>query len=78
MPCVARFPTLYYNNDGRLYDKLDLISDMIIEILQFDMLWIKIASNRAHLGLGGNHSNLVDDEGLRRRTRGMDVTKHQG
>ena len=42
------------------------------------MSGIKISSKRAYLGLGGNHSNLVEDEGLRRRPSSMEVTKHQG
>ena len=78
MPCGARFPTLYDNNDGIFYDKLELIVDLIAYIQKPDMSGIKISSNRAHLGLGGNHSNLVEDEGLRRRPSVMEVTKHQG
>ena len=74
MPCGARFFALYDNSDGRFYDKSNLIADL----QQLDMLGLKIASKRAHLGLGGNHSNWVEDEGLRRRPSGMEVTKHQG
>ena len=64
MPRGARFPALYDNNDGRFYDKSDLIADLS----QSDMSGLKIASKRAHLGLGGSHSNLEEDEGMRRRT----------
>ena len=62
------------NNDGRLYDKSDLIENLS----QHDMLGIKIASNRAHLGFGGSNFDLEEDEGLTRRTSVMEVTKHQG
>ena len=78
MPCGARFPALYDNNDGRFYDKSDLIIDLIADLWQSDMSGVKIASKRAHLGLGGNNSNLEEDDGLRRRTSVMEVTKHQG
>ena len=64
----------YDSNDGRFYDKSDLITD----ILQSDMSGLKISSNRVHLGFGGNNSDLEEDEGLRRRTSVMEVTKHQG
>ena len=39
-----------------------------------DMTGLKIATKRSR----GNHSNLVEDEGLRRRPSSMEVTKHQG
>ena len=42
------------------------------------MSGLKIASKREHLGFGGNNSDLEEDEGLRRRPSGMEVTKHQG
>ena len=64
----------YDNNDGRFYDKSDLIADLS----QSDMPGLKISSKRAHLKLGGNHSKLEEDKGLRRRPSGMEVTKHQG
>ena len=78
MPCGARFLALYGNNDERLYDKSDLIEKMITKLSKPDMSGIKISSNRVHLGLGGIHLNLEEDEGLRRRPSGMEVTKHQG
>ena len=65
----------YDNNDGIFYDKLDLISDIL---LKYDMSWIKIASNRVHFGFGGSNLYLEEDEGLRRRESVMEVTKHQG
>ena len=69
---------IYDNNDGRFYDKSDLIDDLILYLQKYDMLGIKISSKRAHLGLGGSHSNLEEDEGLRRRPSDTEVTKHQG
>ena len=42
------------------------------------MSGIKIASNKEHFGFGGINSELKEDEGLRRRTSVMEVTKHQG
>ena len=74
MPCEARFPVFYDNNDGILYEK----SDMIVELLKYDMSGQEISPKRSHLGFGVNHSNLEEDEGLRRRTSVMEVTKHQG
>ena len=73
MPCGARFRALYDNNDGRFFDKTDPIADLIA-----DMTGLKIATNRLNFGVRGNHSNLVEDEELRRRPSGMEVTKHQG
>ena len=65
---------LYDNNDGSLYDK----SDLIEELRKHDMLIIKISSKRVQLGIGGSHSNWVEDEGFRRRPSGMKVTKRRG
>ena len=45
---------------------------------KYDMTKLKIATKRSNLGIRGNHLNLVEDEGLRRRPSGMEVTKHQG
>ena len=53
MPLGERFPAFYDINDGRFYDK----SDLIIDLLQSDMSGLKIASNRVDLRFGGNHSN---------------------
>ena len=50
----------------------------MVDLLKPDMSRLKIGSKRAHLGLGGNHSNWVEDEGLRRRPSGMKVTENQG
>ena len=78
MPLGERFPAFYDNNDGRFYDKSDLIANLIADLLQPDMSWLKIVSKRVHLGIGGSYSNLEEDEGLGRRTSVMEVTKHQG
>ena len=59
MPCGARFPAFYDNNDERFYEKSNLIADL----LKSDILGLKISSKRVHLGLGGSHSNLEEDEG---------------
>ena len=59
----------YHNNDGILYEKSDLIAYMS---------GIKVSSKRVHLGFGSNNSNLEEDEGMRKRTSVMEVTKHQG
>ena len=72
MPFGARFSMFYDNNDGRFYDK----SNLIVDLWQSDMSGL--ASKRVHLGFGGSNSNLEEDEGLRRRTSVMEVTKHQG
>ena len=78
MPLGERFPVFYDNNDGRFYDKSDLIVELIVDLLQYDMLGIKIYSKRYHFGFGGSNPNLDEDEGLRRRTNVMEVTRHQG
>ena len=67
---------LYDNNDGRFYEKLELIADLIADLSQSDKLGLKIASKWDHLGIGGNNLNLEEDEGLRRRTSVSKVTKH--
>ena len=59
-------------NDGRFYEKLDVIA----YLLKYYISGIKISSKRMHLGFGGNNSDLEEDEGLRRRTSVMEVTKH--
>ena len=61
MPLGERFPAFYDNNDGRFYYKSDLIADLC----KYDMLGLKISSNRVHLGFGGSNSYLEEDEGLR-------------
>ena len=77
MPFRERFRTFYDNNDGRFYDKSDLIANLVTKIQKYDMSKIKISSKRAHLNLGGNNLNLEEDEGLRRRISVMEVTQHQ-
>ena len=74
MPLGERFPALYDNNDGRFYEKSDLIADLS----KSDMSGLKIATKRAHLGFGSSNPNLEEDEGMRRRISAMEVTKHQG
>ena len=74
MPLGERFPVFYDKNDARFCDK----SDLIVELWKYDMSGLKISSKKVHLGLGGSHSNLDEDEGLRRRPSGMEITKHRG
>ena len=74
MPLGERFLAFYDNNDGRFYEKSDLISNL----WKYVMSGLEIASNRVHLGLLGSNSNFKEDKGLRRRISVMKVTKHQG
>ena len=61
MQCGARFPAFYGNNDGILYENSGLIAGLIEYLKQYDISRLKISSIRVHLGLGGSHSNLVED-----------------
>ena len=53
-------------------------SDLIADLCQYDMSGIKIGTNRVHLGVGSNNSNLEEYRGMRRRSSVIGVTKHQG
>ena len=44
---------------------------------KYDMTGLKISTKSSNLGVRCNHSNLVEDEGLRRRPSGMVVTEHK-
>ena len=78
MPLGERFLAFYDNNDGSFHDNSDLIAHIITYLFQYYMRGIKISTKRSNLGVRGNHSNLVEDEGMRRRPSVMEVTKHQG
>ena len=61
----------------KTYENSGLIAGLIEYLKQYDISRLKISSKRVHLGFGGINSNLEEDEGMRRRTSVMEVTKHQ-